>query len=209
MRSRIRPLTLLGVTVVCACNLEVDVGRLSADDSGTTTDSGTTDSSEAVCGDGVVQVGEECDNVGDDADGCLSNCMIATICRQILDQVPAAADGVYAIDPDGAGPNAAFDAYCDMTADGGGWTLAAKVHRWHAEPSYDEPFGWFASEHDTASLLDSLSYEDRPAGNAAHGEARLGPITPNVAVARFTMIAEDDVLQRATWFKAVDDGIWS
>jgi hypothetical protein len=34
---------------------------------------------------------------------------------------PGSADGVYRIDPDGPGPVAAFDAYCDMT--NGGWTL--------------------------------------------------------------------------------------
>jgi len=32
-------------------------------------------------------------------------------------------DGIYSIDPDGAGGNSAFDCYCDMTNDGGGWTL--------------------------------------------------------------------------------------
>jgi hypothetical protein len=32
-------------------------------------------------------------------------------------------DGVYAIDPDGAGPGDPFSAYCDMSFDGGGWTL--------------------------------------------------------------------------------------
>jgi len=35
----------------------------------------------------------------------------------------ATVDGVYYIDPDGAGGNAAYDCYCDMTNDGGGWTL--------------------------------------------------------------------------------------
>ena len=32
-------------------------------------------------------------------------------------------DGVYTIDPDGAGANPSYDCYCDMTNDGGGWTL--------------------------------------------------------------------------------------
>ncbi|WP_158847779.1 fibrinogen-like YCDxxxxGGGW domain-containing protein [Algibacter sp. L1A34] len=32
-------------------------------------------------------------------------------------------DGIYTVDPDGTGGNLPFDCYCDMTNDGGGWTL--------------------------------------------------------------------------------------
>ena len=77
-------------------------------------------------GDGISNF-EDCDDndasVSAAESGGSENCA-ATSCKTILDDGYSTGDGTYWIDPDGSG---AFEVYCDMNTDGGGWTRLAHL----------------------------------------------------------------------------------
>jgi len=83
-------------------------------------------------GDDTISPGatESCDGVDEDCDGTADNgaggsdvTCAARSCEAILEEGASVGDGVYWLDPDGDGDTSdAWQAYCDMTADGGGWT---------------------------------------------------------------------------------------
>ena len=71
---------------------------------------------------------EVCFNaVNDDCDADTVDACVGLSCSTLLAEFPDLEDGAYWLDADGDGPAEPFETQCDMTTDGGGWTLVARL----------------------------------------------------------------------------------
>jgi hypothetical protein len=75
----------------------------------------------------------ECDNPCEEYEECSQgDCLQLDLprdCADVWHRGESAGDGTYLIDPDGDGGLTPFQAYCDMTYDGGRWTLVLNYLR--------------------------------------------------------------------------------
>jgi len=100
------------------CDWDLPADEEDADGDGLMACDGDCDDSDEDVHPGATEV---CDGVDNDCDGDLM--AACDSCGAVLQAGLSTGDGIYEIDLDGPGPLTPMDLLCNMTVDGGGWTL--------------------------------------------------------------------------------------
>ena len=98
-----------------------------------------------------VLMDNNCDGFTDEDLYGLGAYCAGSSCDDILIETPSSTDGVYWIDPQG---NGSFEVYCDMTQNGGGWTLLLKT-----DGSYNTDFYYSDAKWTNSTLHNEYSLD--------------------------------------------------
>jgi hypothetical protein len=149
---------------VCAAPATVACGKPVMNACG---DAGCGGATGSLCPAGqVCGASGQCAGPGESKDAAVASC------KALLAQVPDAKSGVYWLDPDGAqGAGAPFQTVCDMTSNGGGWTLAMKSTTDNGDLYYD------AAVWTKAGTLNETDLDVAKGKNAKYASFDAMPVT--------------------------------